>query len=526
MPQVFIPIAVAVTPYLTFFGLSSTAAAGIAITVIETGASLLLSAGLSYAASALQRTSYSDRGAMGKGANSVEIRLNTRQDVPPQRKIYGEVLVGGPLFFEESKNPLYYQGFLLSEGPITEVMEVRNTQEIFRVHPVIFGQAFEPFTNVEGRPLYVGRVKLCVRQGLIGQAIDPILAAAFPALDPATFLQRGVATLVCEAHFGSDFDENELLWGSSRRPNPIALIRGVPVYDPRNPRHVLPTDVDDPAEVEACRLTWDWSNTAALVQADYLWDPKGGRIPIGSLDWDRIARSADYDEGMIGTNEGPLIKRHTIDGVVTAGQQPLQILQSMLTANRGFIARSRGRVWVQSSQPIDKPVITITDDHIKGGIELRRAQPKRSLLNRVRSRFIDPRQQWTTVDGPIRNRTDLQALDGDIYQSTLDLPWTADHRRAQRIAEQMLRDSRLGRSIRMPLMVDTLGLDAGSVIRVDLSIYPRANGVYRLTEVQLSGSLDSIVITGAEYDPSIERDWNPETDELPFELPDLVTGDV
>ena len=207
--------------------------------------------------------------------------------------------------------------------------------------------------------------------------------------------------------------------------------------------------------------------------------------------------------------------------MVNANLNPLAIIQSMLTANRGFVVRHQGRVWIQSSKPIDDPVLTITDDMIKGSFELRRSQPKRQLLNRVRSRFIDPRQEWTTVDGPIRDRPDWRADDGDLYEASVDLLWTADHRRAQRLAKAALEDSRLGRMFTTALDLETVGLKAGDVVRVDLEIAPRANGIYRITEVALADGLAAIRITAAEYSAAIERDWNPTTDEMPFELPDL-----
>jgi hypothetical protein len=522
MPPVIVPL---VANALIAFGVAPLTALSIGISV-GTGAflssigTIALSVGLSAAANAISRASMSDKGKLGGGVNSTDLRLNTRQEVPPKRWIYGEVLVGGPLFFEESIGKKYYQGFLWSEGPISEVVRIQNSQNRIPFN-MTWDAIMTPSTDIVGAPPYAAHVRASIRQGLISQAIDPLLAAAFAALNASTFRQRGVATIVFEADSAATFDLFEELWGTVRRPNPIALVRGVPLYDPRNPACVLPNDPNDPAELEAARLTWPWSNTAALVQADYLWRADGGRIPLGSMRWDEIAKSATYDEGLIGTADGSLIKRHTIDGIVNANLNPLSIIQSMLTANRGFVARHQGKVWVQSSQPIVDPVMTITDATIKGSIEIRRAQPKRQLLNRVRTRFIDPRQEWMQVDGPIRDRPDWQAADGDLYEASLDLLWTADQRRAQRLAKIALDESRLGKLITTALDVETVGLKAGDVVRVESEIVPRANGIYRLTEVGLADGMSALRISGVEYDHTIESSWNPAVDELPFELPDL-----
>ena len=525
MPPVIIPL---VANTLILAGVPGLTALSTAIAassfIINVGTSLVLSIGLSAAANALQRSSLSDKGSIGAGVNSTDVRLNTRQEVPAQRWVYGQVLVGGALFFEESDGTLYYQGFMWSQGPISSVVAVYNSQdEIYLGGSVPFDAILSPASNLAGGPPFVGNVRLSVRRGLSSQAIDPLLASKFPGLDPATFRQRGVATLVLEASSGPTFAAFEQLWGTVRRPNPLALIRGVPVYDPRDPSQVLPTDPDDPDELEAARLTWKWSNNASLVQADYLWRLDGGRIPLASMCWDRIAKSADYDDELIGTNSGELIRRHTIDGVVTAGQNPLPIIQSMLTANRGFVARSQGKVWVQSSQPVDDPVVTITDIDLRGGFEYRRAQPKRSVLNRVRCRFIDPRQEWTTVDGPVRDYPALRAVDGDLYEATYDFMWTADHRRAQRLQKLAADESRMGRTMSCAVGLELLGLEAGNVVRVDSVLTPYVSGVYRLTEVALAAGAAGLTLNMSEYDASIERSWNYLTDEQPFDLPELDT---
>ncbi len=175
---------------------------------------------------------------------------------------------------------------------------------------------------------------------------------------------------------------------------------------------------------------------------------------------------------------------------------------------------------MQSSIPLS-PVITITDDMMVGGFEFRRAQPKRNLLNRVRCRFIDPRQAWTTVDGPIRDRPDWQDEDGDLYEATYEFPWTADHRRAQRLQKAGLLESRLGRNLNATIDTRILGLKPGQVVRFDSKIMPRINGIYRISEIALAEELSALAIQCNEYNPDIERDWNPEIDEQDFELPEL-----
>lgn len=468
--------------------------------------SLGLSLGLSFAASALQRAAAKQNAPV----NSTEIRLNTRQAIPPRRRVYGAPRIGGALFFEESVAPKLYRGFILSDGPVEGPIEFYNSQTKLSVS--------SSTGEVRDAP-YAGNLKFSFRNGTRDQAIDPILAAAFPGLS-VEFRQRGCATLVCEADWGSNFDEFQLLWGSIQRPNPIITLRGVPVYDPRDPSQFLPTDPDDPDDLANAVSSWKWTDTAALIQADYLWWKHGGRVPLHRIRWDEIAESATWDEGMLETKSGELIKRHVIHGVVTAGQVPAQIISTMLTANRGFVARKGGFVTVQSSQP-RRPVMTITDDMVQGGFDFRRSAPKSDVVNTMQLRMVDPRQEWQMVDGPVRVGDDYIEEDGDIYVATAVLQWTPDHRRAQRLQWSALQDTRDGRAQSLSLDMRSYGLEAGDVVRRYSEVLPRCNGLYRVQEVRFNYMTKSLEISMVGYNPEIETGYIAANDELDFELPEL-----
>ena len=493
-------------------GIGAAAGAAAVGTGISLGwaGSLALSIGLSYAANALQRASMKDKGGFAVGVNSPEIRLNVRQEVPARRRAYGRPLMGGALFFEDSIPPYYYRGFLLSDGPVDGIEEFYNSQNLInldatRTHPLTAP--------------YLGNLEVSFRNGSRDQLVDPILIADFPSLG-ADFRQRGVATLVVKGNYGADAEEFETLWGAVRRPNPFVKLRGVPVYDPRDPTQVLPTDPTDPEDYATAQATWKWSRNATLIIADYLWWQHGGRVPLDRMKWDEIAESADWDDGKIETKAGELIPRHTIDGIVTAGQAPAQILTTMLSANRGFIARRGGHVTVISSQP-QTPIRTITDEWILGGFDVRRTAPKSETLNRVRCRLIDPRQEWQMVDGPILTRDDLIEEDGSLYEGTVQFPWTERHERAQRLQKAALLDTRIGRAVTLSLDLRALGIEAGDVVRFFSEVAPHANGIYRVQEVSFNYLSKTIELTMVEYDSSIDTNWVAADDEQDFEIPDL-----
>lgn len=246
--------------------------------------------------------------------------------------------------------------------------------------------------------------------------------------------------------YGFDFEEFTHLWGQTSRPNPLWLVDGVAVPDPRRPGHILDWDPDDRESVEEARASWTWSNNAALVQAHYLTQRYGGCIRPSRTDWDKVARAAEWDDGLIGCVNGEFIRRHTIDGVVTLNQPPSDVISAMISANRGFILQSAGRVWVSSSLP-RSPIATIHDGLLTGPVEYRAGKPKRDLINHVKVRFVASDREYQVADGPVLARDDLKAADGELLDGTLALSFTMDARRAKRLQKAFLDTARLGRQM-------------------------------------------------------------------------------
>lgn len=341
------------------------------------------------------------------------------------------------------------------------------------------------------------------------------------------FRQRGIATAVMRYNFGADQDAYTTLWGQKQRPNPIFLVEGIAVPDPRRSGCILeydPSDADAVAEAEA---TWRWSNNAALCQAHYLIQRYGGKIDPRRMDWDKVAEAANWDDGLIGTKAGGFIKRGMIDGLITLNQKPSDVMSSMLSANRGFILESAGRVWVSSSKP-RVPVATIHDAILSGGIEYQAAKPKRDLINRLKVRFVAPDREYQTVDGPILARVDYQTADGELLDSVLDLPFTLDTGdavRPQVLQKAFLETSRLGRRITCVCDVILLAKSAddlvGNAVNFSSDLFPLFNGIYFVEKWGFADNFGSIQLSLVEYDKSIETDFVAADDQQDFTLPPL-----
>lgn len=512
-----VTIGTAVLSIFSITGTSALVASAVGYAVLV-GASI----GLSYAAKAFGSGQSALPNANDSAVNGPEVKYNERQAIPSKRIIYGSAQVGGALFFEAVKPPYLYQGILICAEPITLFRKMWIGTSEIQFAAMTPNTILTPLA-VTGQPNYPGRLKVSLRLGSPTQAIDPLLATDFPNLD-TSFRQQGIATAVLRYHFGTDQTEFTALWGQVSRPNPLFLVDGVAIPDPRNPQHVISWDPNDPAALAAARATWSFSNNAALVQNHYLTQRYGGRISPARTDWSKVAAAADWDDGLIGCLDGTFIRRHTIDGVITLNQSPANVLQGMLSANRGFVLQSAGKCWTSSSLP-RSPVATIHDGILTGAVEYRASKPKRDVVNRVKTEFVASDRQYQTTVGPVLSRADLQALDGEILDASLSLPFTMDARRAQRLAKAFLETGRLGAQITcrcdIRLLADCADELVGNSVNFASALFAQANGIYFVTEWSFTDSFSSIELSLIEYDPTIETDYTAAADEQPFVLAPL-----
>jgi hypothetical protein len=64
----------------------------------------------------------------------------------------------------------------------------------------------------------------------------------------------------------------------------------------------------------------------------------------------------------------------------------------------------------------------------------------------------------------------------------------------------------------------------GNVVTFNSQLFSNANGDYLVTAVGFADDCTTLSLALAQYDPTIETNWNPETDEQPFVLADINTS--
>lgn len=112
-------------------------------------------------------------------------------------------------------------------------------------------------------------------------------------------------------------------------------------------------------------------------------------------------------------------------------------------------------------------------------------------------------------------RRDIAAA---IEAINIERPAFAPLERALR--QGFLAEARLERFLTCNVTLEAYGLREGMIVRrhSETGRYSAQNGLYSIEEWGLAADRSSMSVSLSEFDPTIARDWNPETDEMPFVL--------
>lgn len=529
MPFIALPIAI---------GIAGMTGLYVSVAAVEVGLFVLGIAGLGALSIAMKPNIPGDTGPLDlSGLNNQVVKGSVKQSTPFQRIGYGPQRFGGAFSFyrsPEGSGKLIVQ-HMYSRRKITQftALNVNGNRLIFGATP--FNTILTPLI-VPGQPDYAGKLRVCFQAGTIDQPTNPLLLANYPDLPPGWRLP-GTANGVYEFSFGADVTEHTALWGNTQIPDmqPEALL--APVYDPRDPTQYLPANPNDPLQWFAAQESWKYSDNAALIAADYLWQPDGINAGPGGVRWDKVAESANRADEACATRNGVYERRYTAAGFVGLDQNTASVFDGIMTASRSCLVQGFDGCWPESDAP--KPsVFTITDDMIIGAVTYRGFKARRDLANQTTMRFVDPAQQGQLTDGPPLIRADLINADGEPIPLTVNLPFTPSSSTAQRIAKADLLDARIEASADGSMIVSGgatwssvidlrgLGLRENDCVTIASEICPHWNGRYIADAGKLVINLrgdSGMALSLVGYDETNCNNWDVASDDQAFVPADTET---
>lgn len=346
----------------------------------------------------------------------------------PQQVIYGQCMVSGTLAFPGA-----------STGDANQYLHLivalagHECEEIGDVY-------FDDILSTDAR--FTGLVRINKHLGSPNQEADADLVSEITEWTENHRL-RGI----CYLSVRLTWDPNVWMHGV---PNIRAVVKGRKLYDPRTE-------------------TTAWSNNAALCGLDYLLseyqnEPVTLADDIHLASWIAAANTSDEDVALAA---GGTQKRYTVDGAFNCDRQPPDVLEQMETAMAGKIIELDGR-WHGFAGAYTTPTFALDADDLRGEISAVTTPARRDRVNIVRGTFVDAAHQWQATDFPQVTNAAYVTEDGEDLPLDIELPFTTDPIRAQRIAKIILERSRRGTACQFPAKLVALPIHCRDTGRVTI----------------------------------------------------------
>lgn len=248
-----------------------------------------------------------------------------------------------------------------------------------------------------------------------------------------------------------------------------------------------PDDVDNPA----LQLAWwllGWRIDGQLSI--------GCGVPPERIDWPSFIAAANACDVDVALAAGGTQKRYRTSGTASDADDPMDIINVLLTCMNGTLRDSGGKLslMVQTNDLSDY-VLDFEDGDVLGEFKWEQTRGLSSSYNVVRGQYVDPSENslYQTVDYP---EVTIDSPDGIERALPLDLPYVEDGNRAQRIAKQILQRAQYRGTFTAVFKAKAMGCEVGEVVRLTFSPLGWTNRLFRVAskEVRLDGTVPLTIV--------------------------------
>ena len=351
--------------------------------------------------------------------------------VAPHRVILGQVRVAGHLTYGESYgNNLRYMSLVVAVAG----------HEVEEIGTVWLDEYEVPLGADDTTPIddsrFAGRAWFYKHLGAPDQVADPELV--LQSADKWSNFHRGRE--VAYVHVQLRYKQKTFPTG---KPTPRFLVRGAKLFDPRD---------------GATR----WSDNPALGLRFYLTQYLD--FDASELDDVSFARAADICDQPVTLKDGTQEKRYTCNGTFEADEDPVKVIERILSSMAATIVWTGGR-WVLHAGAAAPASMHLTIDDLRGPITVRPRLDRRELFNTVQAVFSDPRNLYQPADTPkLVSLLGIANDNNEELNRDLDLPFTTSYTGAQRLCAIALKRARQQIRVNFPMKIRGLKLQAWDTV--------------------------------------------------------------
>lgn len=360
--------------------------------------------------------------------------------------------------------------------------------QVFQIHDITLN-------NINSAdPQFISYAHVEATNGSSDQTANAMLVTETDGQWTAYHRLRGRAALFCVFRYSV-----KTAAPFTSAPNPAAIVDGALCYDPRT------------GEVA-------WTANPALIIAWYLQQDFGMRCTPEEIDTAALITAANICDEPVALLTGATEPRYTCNGTFTLDQSPGDIIDNMKKAMDGGVIFSGGLWYIFAGASV-APSFTITEDMLRGPVNVQANRAAKDSFNAVRATYIRPEGNWQATDAPVRYDEAAVAADGGTFYQNFDFPFTTSGYAVQRLMQIALRRNRAERSINLQCNMAALQVRPWDVVNFGTERLPTA--AYRVTDWTLQDTGVDLLL---ELEPDDVYAWDPSSDELEL-LEQALGGD-
>ena len=293
--------------------------------------------------------------------------------------------------------------------------------------------------------------------------------------------------------------ESKTRWTSDHKLQGIAYVH----IRLRNSTKVFPAGAPQVSFVVEGKKVYDpdtattaFSNNPALCIRDYLTDTRHGLGEASAnIDDTSFINIKDICDEDVTLDAGGTQKRYTLDGVLDSSVSIKENLAKMLTSFNGELSYSGGKFFLTGGEYVT-PTVTITEDEIVGPLQIATKSSRRDTYNGVKGVFSSEENNYIETDYPTATSSIYEAKDGEQILLDVSLPFTTNNIRAQRIAKQIMLQSRQQVVVTIPMNLVGMKFKAGDTFYLTNTRLGYTNKPFKVQgwELAFGGTDGNIVV--------------------------------
>lgn len=246
------------------------------------------------------------------------------------------------------------------------------------------------------------------------------------------------------------------------------------------------------------------------------WLYGGQKWPATRFDNDTWTAAANLCDTDVAGGGGGTLKYARTGAEIDVSEEPWTVIERLLKSCNGRIVESGGKFKVYVGG-IGASVYSFTDDDVILSEELTgKIFPTRDqIANTVNGTYVEPANAGEAKAYKPRTKNSFVEEDGDVRKMTLDFDYVRDNRQAQRVARLALMDNRRFRTFSVAFWSQARKLEPCDVVSWTSDRYQFTDKKFIVGDTVLRD--DGIVVLNLREADATDADWNPITDEDPFE---------